>query len=57
MDKKFAYFIVLGLLFGVTFGVFFGEAIENEVLGVAFGALGGVFLGWFAAIVAQKNIT
>jgi uncharacterized membrane protein YfcA len=56
MKRKFAYLMIVGILFGATFGVFLGEAIENPGLGVAFGALGGVFAGWFMAIIAQEKI-
>lgn len=55
MERRFAYFILLGFGFGAIFGVFFGEAIGNSVLGVAFGAIGGLFIGWFAAIIAQNR--
>jgi hypothetical protein len=41
------------LVIGATYGVFFREGITNTALMVVFGALGGIFLGWFAAIIAQ----
>jgi hypothetical protein len=55
MEKKFAYLIVLGLVIGALFGIFYGKALENAALGIVFGASGGVFLGWFAAIIAQDR--
>lgn len=55
MERKYAFLIIVGLLFGVVLGIYFGEAIEKPWLGLAFGAFGGVFLGWFGAIIAQQE--
>ena len=58
MDKKFGYFIVVGLLIGAMFGMGLGAANGNPLFGIGLGALGGVFLGWFMATTAlerQKN--
>ena len=54
MDRKFGYFIVLGLAIGVVFGMGVGEANGNTLFGIGLGALGGVFIGWFVAAVALK---
>lgn len=54
MERKYARFIFLGFAFGLIFGVFIGEAVGNDLLGVAMGGAGGLFLGWFAAAIAQQ---
>jgi len=45
MDKRFGYFIILGLLIGIVFGSGIGSANANSLLGIEIGALAGVFLG------------
>lgn len=56
MDKKFGYYILLGLLIGAAFGFGFGTTNGNPLLGVGSGALMGTFLGWFiAAAFVEKN--
>lgn len=49
MERKFGYYIVVGLLIGGVFGMGLGAANGNTLLGVAGGALAGVFIGWFIA--------
>ena len=49
MDKRFGYYVLLGLLIGAVFGQGLGSANENTFLGLGIGALVGVFLGWFIA--------
>ena len=55
MDKRFGYYVVLGLLIGAVFGSGIGSANGNTFLGVGIGALVGVFLGWFIAAAALQN--
>jgi uncharacterized protein YcfJ len=55
MDRRFGYYIVLGLVIGVVFGMGVGAASGNTLLGIGFGALGGVFIGWFVAAAALQN--
>ncbi len=55
MDRRFGYFLFLGLAFGALLGVAFGAARGNALLGLGFGALAGVFIGWFAAAVAMQR--
>ncbi len=54
MDRRFGYFIFLGLLIGVLFGFGTGSANGNPVLGVGEGALAGVFIGWFVAAIVTR---
>jgi len=49
MDKKFALYIIIGMVLGAIYGAFFGPALGNNFLAIALGAIGGVFLGWFVA--------
>ena len=55
MDRKFGYYIVLGLLIGVVFGIGMGAASGNTIWGIGLGALFGVFIGWFIAVAAQNR--
>jgi hypothetical protein len=55
MERRFGYYILLGLLIGAVLGVGLGAAIGNTALGVGLGALGGVFIGWFAAAAALEK--
>jgi hypothetical protein len=52
MDKRFGYFILLGLLIGMLFGSANGSANGNALLGLGAGALAGMSLGWFIAAAA-----
>jgi hypothetical protein len=55
MERKFGYYIVLGLVIGAIFGMGLGAASENTTWGIALGALFGVFIGWFVAAAALQN--
>ena len=55
MERKFGYYIVLGLLIGVVFGMGLGTANGNTIWGIGLGALFGVFIGWFVAVAIQGN--
>jgi hypothetical protein len=55
MDRRFGYYIVLGLVIGVAFGTLVGAASGNTLLGIGLGALGGVFIGWFVAAAALQT--
>lgn len=55
MERKFGYYILLGLLIGVIFGTSLGAANGNTLWGIGLGALGGVFIGWFVAAAAQNQ--
>jgi hypothetical protein len=55
MERKFGYYIVLGLLIGVVFGMGLGAANGNTIWGIGLGALFGVFVGWFVAAAALQN--
>ena len=55
MERKFGYYIVLGLLIGVIFGMGLGAANGYPIWGIGLGALGGVCLGWFGAVAIQQN--
>ncbi len=54
MDRKFGYYIVVGLVIGGAFGLTLGAANGNTALGIGLGALGGVFIGWFVAAAALE---
>jgi len=43
MDKKFALYIIIGMVLGAIYGAFFGPALGNNLLAIALGAIGGVF--------------
>jgi hypothetical protein len=49
MDKRFGYYVLLGLLIGNVFGLGYAAANGNTFLGLWMGALIGVFTGWFLA--------
>jgi len=49
MERRFGYYIVLGLVIGGFLGMGFGATSGNIALGLVLGALGGLFIGWFAA--------
>jgi uncharacterized protein YcfJ len=55
MERRFGYYIFLGLVIGAVLGVGLGAAIGKTALGVGFGALGGVFIGWFVAAAALQD--
>ena len=55
MERKFGYYIVLGLLIGLVFGMGLGAANGNTIWGIGLGALFGVFIGWFVAAAALQN--
>ena len=55
MERKFGYYIVLGLLIGMVFGMGLGAANGNTIWGIGLGALFGVFIGWFVAAAALQN--
>ncbi|GIK42944.1 MAG: hypothetical protein BroJett011_67770 [Chloroflexota bacterium] len=55
MERKFGYYILLGLVIGVVFGMGLGAANGNAIWGIWLGALGGVFIGWFIAVAALEN--
>ena len=57
MIKKYAPYILLGMLIGAFFGTAFGSAIGNMALATALGAVGGVFIGWFIAAAIRENET
>jgi hypothetical protein len=54
MDRKYAYYIFLGLVVGAIFGMFW-QARGNTSLGIWYGALAGAGLGWFIAAARSKN--
>jgi ABC-type uncharacterized transport system permease subunit len=55
MDRKFGYYIVLGLLVGAVYGFGLGAVNGNTLLGIGLGALAGVFLGWFVAAAVLER--
>jgi ABC-type uncharacterized transport system permease subunit len=56
MDKKFGYYVLVGLVIGAAFGLGFGATNGYPLMGVGGGALAGVFIGWFiAAILIEKK--
>ena len=50
MDKKFGYYVLLGLLIGAVYGAGLDTSNGNIFLGLWIGVLIGVFIGWFFAI-------
>ena len=55
VNKKFGYYIVIGLLIGAIFGMGIGAANGNPLPGIGMGALAGVFLAWFIAAAILKT--
>ncbi len=55
MDRKFSYYIVLGLMIGIVFGMGLGAANGNTLFGIGLGALFGVFIGWFVAAALESR--
>jgi hypothetical protein len=55
VDRRFGYYIVMGLAVGVVLGFLVGAASGNALLGIGLGALGGAFIGWFIAAAALQN--
>jgi ABC-type uncharacterized transport system permease subunit len=55
VNKKFGYYIVIGLLIGAIFGMGIGAANGNPLPGIGMGALVGVFLAWFIAAATLKT--
>lgn len=54
MERRFGYYIVLGLVIGAVLGVGWGVTSGNPALGSLLGALAGLFIGWFAAAADLK---
>jgi len=54
MKRKYASFIVLGLIVGSAFGISLNPGFEKPLTNVFFGAVGGVFIGWFVAIAGSQ---
>jgi hypothetical protein len=54
MDRRFGYFILLGLVIGGLFGRI-AAGNGNALLGMGGGALFGVFLGWFVAAIVMER--
>ena len=50
MDKRFGYYVLLGLLIGSVFGFGYASANGNTFLGLWMGVLIGIFVGWFLAV-------
>ena len=55
MDKRFGYFILLGMVIGAIFGIGLGPANENTLAGIGLDALLEIFIGWFIAAAATYN--
>ena len=55
MERRFGYYVVLGLVIGGVFGMSVGATNGNTIWGIGLGALFGVFIGWFVAAAALKN--
>ena len=54
MNKKYTFYIILGLAMGVVFGTSLGQAIGNNTLRTAFGVLQVVLnLGWIIIFVVM----
>ncbi len=54
MDRRFGYFVFLGITIGALFGIGIGAASGNALRGLGEGALAGVFLGWFVAAIVMR---
>lgn len=55
MDRKYGFYIVVGMLVGAIFGMGLGAASGNAYQGMGIGALAGVFVGWFIAAAALNR--
>jgi hypothetical protein len=54
MDRKFAYYIYLGLVIGAVLGLLWA-ARGNTVLGLLYGGLAGAGIGWFIAAARSQS--
>ncbi len=54
MDRRFGYFVLLGVAIGALFGTGIGAANGNALIGLGEGAVAGVFLGWFVAAIVMR---
>lgn len=54
MDRKFGYYVFLGLLIGAVFGSLW-SANGNSILGITLGGLAGAAIGWFIAAALIEN--
>jgi hypothetical protein len=54
MDRKYAYYVFLGLLIGAVFGAFW-RVPGNASLSLLYGALAGAGLGWFIAAYRSQS--
>jgi uncharacterized membrane protein len=55
-EQKFGLYIFLGFAFGGMLGLVLGAVSGNTFNGLWIGALGGVAIGWFAAVaMLQQN--
>ena len=50
MDRKFGFYVLLGVVIGSVFGIGFGSANGNIHLGLGIGILSCVFIVWFLAV-------
>jgi hypothetical protein len=50
MDKKYGFYVFLGVVIGLVFGIGFGSANGNVPLGLGIGILTGVFTVWFLSV-------
>ncbi|HET9908222.1 MAG TPA: hypothetical protein VFQ23_16340 [Anaerolineales bacterium] len=55
MDKKFTFYILLGLVIGAFFGQGIGATNGNAFLGLGIGALIGVCIGWFLSAIDLRQ--
>ncbi|GAB4462691.1 MAG: hypothetical protein Kow0031_41170 [Anaerolineae bacterium] len=55
MERKFGYFILMGLVTGALLGLAVGATSGNLMWAIGLGSLAGLFIGWFAAAAAQDN--
>jgi hypothetical protein len=54
MDRKFAYYIFLGMVIGAAFGVFWADKGDVS-LGILYGAFTGAAIGWFIAAARSQS--
>jgi hypothetical protein len=54
MERRFAYYIFLGLVIGALFGVLWTTR-GNTNLGIMYGALAGAGIGWFIAAARSQS--